>query len=108
MQTQNSAPVDFASRTKGARKKSARRNRLRAKDLSRTRIREVKRDFDITNSTLEAAQNNLLPRSEAVDAVLMQHSDELITVRQEIGELRRQMGIAGSSQMKPFLVARSA
>lgn len=108
MPTPSNAPAEFATATNGGRSKSARRerNRRRAKDLSDEKLREVKRDFEITRNTLESAQNHLLPRAEAVDGVLIRLVDEYRSVRQELTDLRRQLGIDPSR--RPFLVQRVA
>jgi hypothetical protein len=98
--------TELASQTKHQSSRSGRRNRRRAKDLSEPKLREIKGDFEHSRSTLEVAQNHLLPRSEAVDAILMRLNDEFRTVRSELADLRRDIGCAGSS--RPFLVARRA
>lgn len=96
------------SGTKITRSRSGRRNRRRAKDLSDAQLRELKRDFDIARNSMDVAQNHLLPRAEAVDGVLIRLLDEGRSVRQEIDELRRQMGMAASSTGSPYLIARTA
>lgn len=78
------------TRSKGARP----RNRREARQLPDARLREIKRDFDVVRSTMDVGQRHLLPRAEATDACLIRVSDELVSVRQEINDLRRQMGIA--------------
>lgn len=99
--------TESASQTKRFTSRSGRRNRRRAKDLSDPKLREIKGDFEHLRNTLEVAQNHLLPRSEAVDAILMRLNDEFRSVRSELADLRREMG-GTSSVARPFLVARRA
>jgi hypothetical protein len=84
-------------------------NRRRAKDLSDERIGDLKRDFAVRRNTLEVAQAYLLPRAEAVDGVLIQLCDNVRTVRNELDELRRVMGVADRSMnSRVYLMKRSA
>lgn len=99
--------TEFASHTKRATSRPA-RNRRRAKDLSDPKLREIKGDFEHLRNTLEVAQNHLLPRSEAVDAILMRLNDEYRSVREELAMIRREMGGVSSVMARPFLVARRA
>ncbi|MDE2099635.1 MAG: hypothetical protein KGL39_20450 [Patescibacteria group bacterium] len=101
-------PIYEISTKQDVSKRARKRNRRRAKDLSAQKLREIKRDFDVQRNTLEVGQNHLLPRSEAVDGVLIRLSDEVRSVRDELSTLRRQMGIADRSGGRPFLIARTA
>lgn len=83
------------------------RNRRRAIDLAPRKIMEIKADFEQHPNTLDVAQNHLLPRSEAVDAILMRVIEEYRTVRAELAEMRRMAGFGGESP-RPFLVQRRA
>lgn len=85
-------------------RRARKRNRRRAKDLPDAKLREIKSDFEIKRNSLEVAQGHLLPRPEAVDGILIRVTDEIRTVRSELTELRRQMGVAQS----PYLVRRGA
>lgn len=107
---QQNLTTNFATSTLETRSKPARRERtrLRAKDLTDAKLREVKRAFDIQRNTLEVAQNHLMPRSEAVDGVLIRMSDDLRSFQQELIQMRRQMGIADVSGGRPFLVRSAA
>lgn len=89
--------------------KSARRdrNRRRAKDLADTKLREIQSDFRRKRNSLEVAQDHLLPRSEAVDGLLIKVEDDLRSVRQELSDLRRQMGIADHAS-QPFIIRKFA
>lgn len=84
------------------------RNRRRAIDLSPRKIMEIKADFEAHPNSLDIAQNHLLPRSEAVDAILMRVIEEYRSVRQDLADLRRQLGLGGADAARPFLVRRAA
>ena len=67
---------------KSAQMSKRERNRRRAKDFNDRKLREIHSDFAVKRNTLEVGQDHLLPRSEAVDGVL-------ITLVEQHSELRR-------------------
>lgn len=94
------------SSTKQATSRSGRRNRRKAKDLSDPKLREIKGDFEQTRDSMAVAQGHLLPRAEAVDAVMARIIEEFNDFRSEMVDLRRQLGLGGEA--RPFLVRRTA
>lgn len=83
-------------------------NRRRAKDLADQKLREIQSDFRRKRNSLEVAQDHLLPRSEAVDGLLIRVEDDLRSVRQELSDLRREMGVADHSTCRPFVIRKFA
>lgn len=106
MKTSIRIGIDAASNGNQTVSRSATRNRRRAKDLKDAKLRELQADFRQKRNSLEVGQDHLLPRAEAVDGLLIRVDDELHTVRQELYNLRREMGLASASDSRLVLVQR--
>jgi hypothetical protein len=95
-----------ANETKRKRNKPAFRNRRRANRLPVMELRAVQSDFESYRNTQETADANLLPRAEAVDAILIGHGAHLRFLADQIANIRKQMGLAASSARGAFLLER--
>lgn len=79
------------------------RSRRRADRLPATELRSVQAGFEIRRNTEDVGRDHLLPRAEAVDAVLIGITANIRFLSDQVNHIRRQMGMATTSTGGLFL-----